>query len=43
MLAAVGSVFLQELTPFCTANLAILSFALAEIVKFGSQLFYGRQ
>lgn len=43
MLAVVGSVFLQELTPFCTANIAILSFALAEIVKFTSQLVYARR
>ena len=41
--AAVGSVFLEELTPFCTANLAILGFALAEIVKYVSQLFYARK
>ncbi|RME97655.1 MAG: hypothetical protein D6768_19155 [Chloroflexi bacterium] len=41
--AAVGTVFLDELTPFCTANLAILSFLLAEIVKSASQLFYGAQ
>ncbi len=42
VMAAIGSVFLQELTPFCTANLAILGFAFAEIVKFASQLFYAR-
>ncbi|NKQ37813.1 MAG: hypothetical protein HF973_19655 [Chloroflexi bacterium] len=42
-LAAIGSVFLEELTPFCTANLAFLGLAFAEIVKFASQLFYGRQ
>lgn len=42
VMAAVGSVFLQELTPFCTANLAVLGFAFAEIVKFVSQLIYGR-
>lgn len=41
--AAIGSVFLQELTPFCTANIAILAFALAEIVKFASQLYYARR
>ena len=41
--AAIGSVFLEELTPFCTANLAILGFALAEIVKYVSQLFYARR
>lgn len=43
VLAAVGSVFLEELTPFCTANIAILSFALAEIVRLASQLIYGRR
>jgi hypothetical protein len=42
-LAAIGSVFLPELTPFCTANLAFLGLAFAEIVKFGSQLFYARR
>ena len=42
-LAAIGSVFLEELTPFCTANLAFLGLAFAEVVKFGSQLFYTRQ
>lgn len=42
-LAAIGSVFLEELTPFCTANLAFLGLAFAEIVKFASQLFYGRR
>lgn len=43
MMAAVGSVFLAELTSFCTANIAILAFALAEIVKGASQLFYARR
>lgn len=43
MLAAVASVFLEALTPFDTANLIILGLALAEIVKFASQLLYGRQ
>lgn len=42
MLAVAGSVFLQELTPFCTANIVILAFALAEIVNYGSRLFYAR-
>ena len=42
-LAAIGSVFLEELTPFCTANLAFLGLALAENVKFASQLFYARR
>lgn len=41
--AAIGSVFLEELTPFCTANLAILGFALAEMVKYASLLFYARR
>lgn len=41
--AAIGTMFLEGLTPFCTANLAILSFALAEIVKYGSMLVYGRR
>lgn len=41
--AAIGSVFLEELTPFCTANLAILGFALAEMVKYVSLLFYARK
>ena len=40
---SIGSVFLEELTPFCTANLAILGFALAEIVKYASLLFYARK
>ncbi|MCB9133358.1 MAG: hypothetical protein H6647_20745 [Anaerolineales bacterium] len=42
LMAAVVTVFLQELTPFCTANVAILAFAAAEIVRLASQLFYGR-
>lgn len=42
-LAAIGSVFFEELTPFCTANLAFLGLAFAEIVKFVSQLFYARR
>lgn len=42
MMAAIGSVFLEELTPFYTANLAILGFAFAEIVRLASQLFYTR-
>ncbi|MCB1718831.1 MAG: hypothetical protein KDK05_27165 [Candidatus Competibacteraceae bacterium] len=42
-LAAIGSVFLEELTPFCTANLAFLGLAFAEVVKFASQLFYARK
>lgn len=43
LLAAVGSVFLQELPPFCTANIAILSFMAAEMVRLGSQLVYARR
>lgn len=43
LLAAVGSVFLQELTPFYTANIAILSFMAAEMVRLGSQLVYARR
>ena len=42
MFVAIGSVFLEELTPFCTANLAILSFAIAEVVRLAAQLFYTR-
>jgi hypothetical protein len=38
--AAVGTVFLDELTPFCTANIAILGFFLAEIVKGSAQLLF---
>jgi hypothetical protein len=41
--AAVGSVFLEELTPFCTANLATMGFLAAEIVKLISQLYYSRR
>jgi len=41
--AAVGTVFLQELTPFCTANIAIMGFFLAEIVKGVSRLIYARR
>ncbi len=40
--AAVGTVFMPELTPFCTANVAILGFVAAEIVGFISQLIYSR-
>lgn len=43
LLAAIGSTFLEALTPFDTATLAIVGLALAEIVKFASQLVYGRQ
>ena len=43
VLAAVGSVFLEELTPFCTANIAILGLILAELVKYGSMLLDGQR
>ena len=43
VMAAVGSVFLEELTPFCTANIAILGLILAELVKYGSMLLDGRR
>ncbi len=43
ILAAVGSVFLPELTSFCTANLAFLGLIFAENVKYASQLFYARR
>ena len=42
-LAAIGSVFLEELTPFCTANLAFLGLCFAEIVNYASQLVYARR
>ncbi|MEM7344987.1 MAG: hypothetical protein AAF485_12155 [Chloroflexota bacterium] len=40
LFAAIGSVFLEELTPFCTANLAILGLFAAEITELSSQLIY---
>lgn len=43
LFVAIGSVFLEALTPFCTANLAILGLFAAEITQFSSQLIYGRQ
>lgn len=43
LVAAVGSVFLEELTPFCTANIAFMALLAAELVKFGSQLLYGQR
>ncbi len=43
MLAAVASIFIETLTLFDTANLAILGLALAEIVLLSSQLLYGRK
>lgn len=39
-LAAIGSVFVDALSPFDTANVIVLGLALAEIVNFASQLFY---
>lgn len=41
--AAVASFFWSELTLFHSADLLIIGFALAEIVRFASQLFYARQ
>jgi hypothetical protein len=43
MLTAVASIFVETMTTFDTASLAILGLALAEIVQLASQLFYGRQ
>ena len=40
--AAITSFFWGELVPFYSVDLAIMSFALAEIVKFASQLFHAR-
>lgn len=42
VVAAVGSIFVETLTPFDTANIAILSLALAEIVQLAFHLFHGR-
>lgn len=42
ILAAVGSIFLPELTSFCTANLAFWGLLFAENVKYASQLYYAR-
>lgn len=41
MFIVIWSVFVAELTPFYTANFAILSVALAGIVQDASRLFYG--
>jgi hypothetical protein len=41
--AVISSLFSEVLTLFYTANFAIISFALAEIVKDASLLFYGRR
>ena len=43
ILAAVGSIFIPELTTFCTANLAFWGLLLGENVKYASQLFYARR
>ena len=43
ILAAIGSVFVEALTLFDTANIAILGLALAEIVQAASQLIYARR
>jgi|GEM_PF-1696748 len=43
ILAAVGSVFLPELTSFCTVNLAFLGLVFAENVKYASQFIYARK
>lgn len=43
ILAAVGSIFIPELTSFCTASLAFLGLILGENVKYVSQLFYARR
>jgi hypothetical protein len=42
-MTAVGSVFVDTLTPFDTANIVILGLALAEIMQSASQLFYARR
>ncbi|MCB8966799.1 MAG: hypothetical protein H6660_07865 [Ardenticatenaceae bacterium] len=41
--AVVASFFWGELVPFYTIDLAVTGFALAEMVKFVSQLFYARR
>ena len=43
ILAAIGSVFVEALTIFDTANMAILGLALAEIVQAASHLIYARR
>ncbi|MCB9111656.1 MAG: hypothetical protein H6634_10450 [Anaerolineales bacterium] len=43
LLAAIASFFWGELVPFYTIDLSIMGFALSEIVKFASQLFYARR
>jgi hypothetical protein len=42
-IAAVGSVFVEALTLFDTANVVVLGLALAEIVQSASQLFFARR
>lgn len=43
VLAAVGTIFFDELTVFYTANIAIVSLFFAEIVKLSLQLVYSRK
>lgn len=43
MVAVVATIFIETMTLFDTANLAILGLTLAEIVQIASQLLYGRQ
>ena len=43
MVAIVATIFIETMTLFDTANLAILGLTLAEIVQIASQLLYGRQ
>ena len=43
ILAAVGSIFVPELTAFCTANLAFLGLAFGETFKYVAELFYARK
>lgn len=43
MVTVIASIFIETLSLFDTANLAILGLALAEIVQIVSQLLYGRK
>ena len=43
MFVTIGSVVVEGLTPLTSANLAILGFTTAEIVRFTSQLIYARR
>jgi hypothetical protein len=43
LFAVVASFFWGEIMPFYTVDLAVMGFALAEIVKFGSLLLYARR